>query len=121
MQAKRFEPAWIADTSVGVVSFQSDYHLKELPMGEHAQPVLGMKSCHEYSDEDRGETNWYALEGFVARKAEVQVSEDNACCRASRWESRPGSSSWVKRASRTSRRPGPTSPWEVRRGFHAHP
>ena len=47
-------------------------------MGEHAQPVLGMKSCHEYSDEDRGETNWYALEGFVARKAEVQVSEDIA-------------------------------------------
>ena len=47
-------------------------------MGEHAQPVLGMKSCHEYSDEDRGETNWYALEWFVARKAEVQMSEDNA-------------------------------------------
>ena len=43
-------------------------------MGEHAQPVLGMKSCHEYSDEDRGETNWYALEWFVARNAEVQVS-----------------------------------------------
>ena len=40
MQAKRFEPAWIAGTSVGVVSSQSDYHLKELPMGEHAQPVL---------------------------------------------------------------------------------
>merc|ERR1719328_28334 len=47
-------------------------------MGEHTQPVLGMKSCHEYSDEDRCETNWNAREWFVVRKAEVQMSEDNA-------------------------------------------
>merc|ERR1719361_1165920 len=78
MQVKRFEPAWIAGTSVGEVLFQSDYHLKELSMGEYSQPVLGMKSCHEYADEDRCETNWNAREWFVVRKAEVQMSEDNA-------------------------------------------
>ena len=38
MQAKRFEPAWIAGTSVGAVSSQSDYHLKELPMANMRSP-----------------------------------------------------------------------------------
>ena len=121
MQAKRFEPAWIADTSVGVVSFQSDYHSKELPMDEHAQPVLGMKSCHEYSDEDRGETNWYALEWFVARRAEVQMSEDNAMLPNVKDGSRgqgavPGENGFED--VETTRA---NYPWEVRRGFHAHP
>eukprot|EP00420_Gonyaulax_spinifera_P008137 CAMPEP_0197944480 /NCGR_PEP_ID=MMETSP1439-20131203/125432_1 /TAXON_ID=66791 /ORGANISM="Gonyaulax spinifera, Strain CCMP409" /LENGTH=536 /DNA_ID=CAMNT_0043567735 /DNA_START=52 /DNA_END=1659 /DNA_ORIENTATION=- len=76
MQMKRFEPAWLAGTSVGEVLFQSDYHLKELSMGEYEQPVLGMKSCHDYSaqeDQDR----WSAREWYVVRKAEVQVSEDS--------------------------------------------
>ena len=79
-----------------------------------------MKSCREYSDEDRGETNWYALEWFVARKAEVQVSEDNALLPNVKMGVEAREQSRVKMASRTSRRPGPTIPWEVRRGFHAH-
>merc|ERR1719254_71403 len=48
MQMKRFEPEWLAGTSVGEVMFQADYHLKELSMGEYEQPVVGMKSCGEY-------------------------------------------------------------------------
>ena len=38
---KRFEPGWLAGTSVGDVLFQSDFYLKELSMGEHDQPVAG--------------------------------------------------------------------------------
>lgn len=45
MQAKVFVPEWLAGTSVGEVLFQADYQLKELSMGEYAQPVVGMKSC----------------------------------------------------------------------------
>jgi len=76
MQVKRFEPAWLAGTSVGEVLFQSDYHLKELSMGEYEQPVVGMKSCHDYSDSDEKD-NWKAREWFVVRKAEVQMTEDS--------------------------------------------
>eukprot|EP00415_Alexandrium_ostenfeldii_P002814 UN2814 len=75
MQVKRFEPAWLAGTSVGEVLFQSDYHLKELSMGEYEQPVVGMKSCHEFSNAEGPE--WSAREWFVVRKAEVQMSGDN--------------------------------------------
>jgi len=76
MQQKRFEPEWLAGTSVGEVLFQADYHLKELSMGEYEQPVVGMKSCLDFSEEDK--TNqWRAREWFIVRKAEVQVSEDN--------------------------------------------
>jgi len=76
MQVKRFEPAWLAGTSAGEVLFQSDYHLKELSMGEYEQPVIGMKSCLDYSDGDE-QDGWKAREWFVVRKAEVQMTDDN--------------------------------------------
>jgi len=75
MQVKNFKPTWLAGTSVGEVLFQADYHLKELSMGEHEQPVLGMKSCFDLAkDEKKG---WNAREWFTVRKAEILVSEDN--------------------------------------------
>jgi len=77
MLMKRFEPSWIAGTSVGDVLFQSDFHLKELSMGEHEQPVIGMKCCHDFSNLEGAEHEWNAREWFVVRKAEVQMSEDN--------------------------------------------
>merc|ERR1719221_1306531 len=77
MQVKRFEPEWLAGTSVGDVLFQADYHLKELSMGEYEQPVVGMKSCFDFSFEENYDSEWNAREWFVVRKAEVQLSEDN--------------------------------------------
>lgn len=77
MQIKRFEPEWLAGTSVGEVLFQADYHLKELSMGEYAQPVLGMKSCFDISKDADCEHEWTAREWFIMRQAEVHVSEDN--------------------------------------------
>jgi len=77
MQLKRFEPEWLAGTSVGEVMFQADYHLKELSMGEYEQPIVGMKSCFEYSETEGLETEWSAREWFVVRQAEIQVSDDN--------------------------------------------
>jgi hypothetical protein len=79
-QSKRFEPAWLAGTSVGEVLFQADFYLKELSMGEHLQPVLGMKSAMEFSQEEKddGRNNeWSAREWFVIRKAELLLGEDN--------------------------------------------
>jgi len=76
MQFKRFEPQWLAGTSAGEVLFQADYHLKELSMGEYEQPVLGMKSCFDFSEEGH-EKEWSAREWFVVNKAEVQQSEDD--------------------------------------------
>ncbi|CAK0896809.1 unnamed protein product [Prorocentrum cordatum] len=79
MQEKRFEPEWLAGTSVGEVMFQADYHLKELSMGEHEQPVVGMKSCWQLEDSDRAnEDEWNAREWFVVREADVQMTEDGA-------------------------------------------
>jgi len=75
-QVKRFEPEWLAGTSVGEVMFQADVHLKELSMGEYEQPVVGMKSCFDYSTWEAGE-EWRAREWYVVRKAEMQISEDN--------------------------------------------
>merc|ERR1719174_463471 len=70
-QIKRFEPDWLAGTSAGDVLFQADYHLKELSMGECDQPVVGMKSCFEYSEEDEMvKESWSAREWFMVRKAE---------------------------------------------------
>jgi len=76
MQAKNFEPKWLSGTAAGEVLFQSDYHLKELSMGEYQQPVVGMKSCFDYSAVEAGE-EWRAREWYVVRKAEMQLSEDN--------------------------------------------
>jgi len=77
MQFKRFEPAWLAGTSAGEVLFQADYHLKELSMGEFEQPVVGMKSCFDFSEEEGHKKEWSAREWFVVNKAEVQLSEDD--------------------------------------------
>merc|ERR1719401_2412372 len=63
MQAKVFSPEWLAGTSVGEVLFQADYHLKELSMGEFVQPVVGMKSCSDYSAMEE-QYGWNAREWF---------------------------------------------------------
>merc|ERR1719282_172454 len=64
-QVKRFEPSWLAGTSMGEVMFQADYHLKELSMGERPQPVIGMKSCFDYSKAEDFLQDWSAREWFV--------------------------------------------------------
>lgn len=74
MQAKRFVPEWLAGTSAGDVLFQADYHLKELSMGEFDQPVVGMKSCFEYSELEEAQAEWSARQWFMVRKAEVHIS-----------------------------------------------
>jgi len=75
MQIKHFEPEWLSATSVGEVMFQADYHLKELSMGEYEQPVVGMKSCRDFNEEEEID-DWSAREWFVVRKAEVLITED---------------------------------------------
>jgi hypothetical protein len=78
MQEKVFVPEWLAGTSAGDVLFQADYHLKELSMGEYDQPVVGMKSCFDYSEMDGKDfQEWSAREWFLVRKAEVQVTDSN--------------------------------------------
>jgi len=77
MQFKRFEPEWLAGTSVGEVMFQADYHLKELSMGSYAQPVVGMKSCFDFASVEGLDKEWSAREWFIVRKAQVGVTEDN--------------------------------------------
>jgi hypothetical protein len=74
MQAKMFSPQWLAGTSVGEVLFQADYHLKELSMGEFEQPVVGMKSCSDYSAMEE-KYSWSAREWFLVRKAEVMMAD----------------------------------------------
>merc|ERR1712232_1236010 len=75
MQTKRFEPGWLAGTSLGEVLFQADYHLKELSMGEYEQPIVGMKNCFELSNGEDFSESWNAREWFMVRKAEVHLSE----------------------------------------------
>jgi hypothetical protein len=77
MQAKVFVPEWLAGTPVGEVLFQADYHLKELSMGEHGQPVVGMRSCFDLSDVEFPRA-WAAREWFMVRKAEMQITGGNA-------------------------------------------
>merc|ERR1719253_1060400 len=77
MQSKVFIPDWLEGTSGGEGLFQADYYLKELSMGEYEQPVLGMKSCFDYSEMEGFGQAWSAREWFLVRKAEVQMSEDN--------------------------------------------
>lgn len=76
MQEKCFEPAWLAGTSVGEILFQADYHLKELSMGVYEQPVVGMKSCIDFTEEVAAE-DWNAREWFIVRQADVLMTEDN--------------------------------------------
>lgn len=73
-QVKRFEPYWLAGTSVGEVLFQADIYLKELSMGEYPQPVVGMKCCLDHESDVAG--SWRAREWFVVRSAEIFLSED---------------------------------------------
>jgi hypothetical protein len=75
-QVKRFEPDWLAGTSVGEVLFQADYHLKELSMGEYEQPVVGMKSIFDLCKAEDYQ-RWTAREWFMVRSAEVLLSDDN--------------------------------------------
>uniref|UniRef100_A0A7S4UXJ1 Uncharacterized protein n=1 Tax=Alexandrium monilatum TaxID=311494 RepID=A0A7S4UXJ1_9DINO len=77
MQVKRFEPAWLADTSAGDVLFQADYYLKELSMGESEQPVVGMTSCFDIAVAEGLDKRWQGREWYVVRKADIQLSEDN--------------------------------------------
>lgn len=76
MQEKVFVPEWLAGTRAGEVLFQSDYHLKELSMGEFEQPVVGMKSCFDFSEID-GKHGWSAREWFLVRKAEVRITDNS--------------------------------------------
>merc|ERR1719512_277520 len=46
-------------------------------MGEHEQPVVGMKSCFDFAEKEGMDKDWSAREWFVVRKAEVQLSEDD--------------------------------------------
>eukprot|EP00930_Biecheleria_cincta_P060792 TRINITY_DN4638_c0_g4_i1.p1 TRINITY_DN4638_c0_g4~~TRINITY_DN4638_c0_g4_i1.p1 ORF type:complete len:962 (-),score=205.08 TRINITY_DN4638_c0_g4_i1:117-3002(-) len=77
LQVKRYEPAWLAGTSVGDVMFQADYFLKELALGEYTQPIAGMKSVFDWSElMDRHDKEWAGREWFVVNKAEVRLAED---------------------------------------------
>jgi len=74
LQKKRFEPSWLAGTSLGEVLFQADYLLKELSMGEYEQPVLGMRSAHDRITEDN-DVEWNAREWFAVKEARVELSD----------------------------------------------
>jgi len=77
LQAKRYEPEWLAGTSVGDVMFQADYFLKELALGEYTQPIVGMKSVFDWSELlDNHDKAWAGREWFVVNKAEVRLAED---------------------------------------------
>mmetsp|Transcript_63573 Transcript_63573/g.116084 ORF Transcript_63573/g.116084 Transcript_63573/m.116084 type:complete len:1237 (+) Transcript_63573:73-3783(+) len=76
MQQKVFVPDWLEGTSAGDVLFQSDYHLKELSMGEYSQPVIGMKNCQDFSEQDGVDKEWSGREWFIVRKADVALTED---------------------------------------------
>mmetsp|Transcript_45441 Transcript_45441/g.81761 ORF Transcript_45441/g.81761 Transcript_45441/m.81761 type:complete len:902 (+) Transcript_45441:67-2772(+) len=76
-QKKRYEPAWIAGTSVGDVMFQADYFLKELALGEYTMPVLGMLSVFDWSELEASDRQWAGREWFVVKKAEVHLAQDN--------------------------------------------
>jgi len=77
MQGKRFEPEWLAGTSLGEVMFQADYQLKELSMGSYEQPVMGMKSCFDYAEAEDTNNAWDAREWFMVKDADVHVSANN--------------------------------------------
>jgi len=74
---KRFSPSWLAGTSVGELMFQADYYLKELAMGEHSMPVMGMMSVFDWSEADNVKGGWTGREWFVVNKAEVKLASDN--------------------------------------------
>lgn len=76
-QKKRYEPEWLANTSVGDVMFQADYFLKELALGEYTQPIAGMRSVFDWSElMERHHKPWAGREWFVVKKAVVHLAED---------------------------------------------
>eukprot|EP00930_Biecheleria_cincta_P060794 TRINITY_DN4638_c0_g6_i1.p1 TRINITY_DN4638_c0_g6~~TRINITY_DN4638_c0_g6_i1.p1 ORF type:complete len:952 (-),score=197.30 TRINITY_DN4638_c0_g6_i1:126-2927(-) len=75
-QKKRYEPEWLAGTSVGDVMFQADYFLKELALGEYTMPVSGMLSVFDWSEMIDNDKEWAGREWFVVKKAEIRVAED---------------------------------------------
>lgn len=75
---KVFAPDWLATTSAGEVLFQADYHLKELCMGEHEQPVVGMISSFDLAEMELRTGDWSAREWFLVRQAEMQITDDKA-------------------------------------------
>lgn len=76
-QKKRYEPQWLAGTSVGDVMFQADYFLKELALGEYTMPVVGMLSVFDWSEAlELHHQPWAGREWFVVKKAQVQMAED---------------------------------------------
>jgi hypothetical protein len=111
MQEKRFEPDWLAGTSVGEVMFQADYHLKELSMGQYEQPVIGMKSCLDYSENETREKEWNAREWFVVEMLTWPCLRTMCSCHTSTWVLRPGSRSRVRMASWTPRSRSRTTLW----------
>eukprot|EP00930_Biecheleria_cincta_P040215 TRINITY_DN2756_c0_g4_i1.p1 TRINITY_DN2756_c0_g4~~TRINITY_DN2756_c0_g4_i1.p1 ORF type:complete len:1073 (+),score=231.60 TRINITY_DN2756_c0_g4_i1:41-3220(+) len=77
-QKKRYEPSWLAGTSVGEVMFQADYFLKEAAFGEFNMPVAGMLSVFDWSElENWWGAEWAGREWFVVNKAEVHIASDN--------------------------------------------
>merc|ERR1719487_2176369 len=46
-------------------------------MGEYEQPVVGMKSCFDLSEEEGFKGEWQARQWFIVRKAEVQLTDDD--------------------------------------------
>eukprot|EP00930_Biecheleria_cincta_P071201 TRINITY_DN58720_c0_g1_i1.p1 TRINITY_DN58720_c0_g1~~TRINITY_DN58720_c0_g1_i1.p1 ORF type:complete len:1107 (+),score=253.54 TRINITY_DN58720_c0_g1_i1:32-3352(+) len=75
-QNKRYEPWWLAGTSVGDVMFQADYFLKELALGEYTMPVVGMMSVFDISEIEKKDTEWAGREWFVVKKAEIRLAAD---------------------------------------------
>lgn len=76
-QKKRYEPAWLAGTSVGEVMFQADYFLKEAAFGEFSMPMAGMLSVFDWSElENWWGAEWAGREWFVVNKAEVHMASD---------------------------------------------
>jgi len=57
--------------------FQADFHLKELSMGQHPQPVMGMQNCLEMLSAG-SEVGWHGREWFLVRHAEVCIAEKGA-------------------------------------------
>jgi len=75
-QRKRYEPAWLAGTSVGDIMFQADYFLKELALGEYTMPIVGMMSVFDWSEMTDANKTWAGREWFVVKKAEIRLAED---------------------------------------------
>ena len=79
MQHERSQLERLAGTSAGDGPLQVDAFLKEVSMGGHVQPVIGMGHCHDLAGVEHPDDAWTAREGFVVTKAEARVTEDGRC------------------------------------------